>query len=231
MADEIGYMTGIVAVGFALNFGLRALPFLLLGGRGRRLPAWITRVGSFVSPVIIAGLIVYAYSGSAWRTPWPYLAGILTVALHLWKRNPLVSIVAGTALYMLLVNCCGCASQRMVELDAENPSIRVSTLGVRFGDDFVKPQEVPDILADCDIPRERVIHILLDEDVKDLREARFLMVCLSRAGYTRPVLVTKRHGESVNRGKSKKASSAAEAPRTTGKTEKKRKIRYKRASE
>ena len=30
-------------------------------------------------------------------------AAALTVGLHLWRRNPLLSIAAGTALYMTLV--------------------------------------------------------------------------------------------------------------------------------
>ena len=33
MGDEILYMSGIVAVGLVVNFGLRALPFVLLGGK------------------------------------------------------------------------------------------------------------------------------------------------------------------------------------------------------
>ena len=46
---------------------------------------------------------IYSYSSLEWRTVSPYLAGTLTVALHLRFRNPLASIVAGTALYMALL--------------------------------------------------------------------------------------------------------------------------------
>ena len=106
MADEILYMTGIVAAGFVVNFGLRALPFILFGGKGRTIPAWIDRVSGFISPVIIAALIVYSFAGLAWRTPWPYITGAMAVALQLWKRNPLLSIIAGTVIYMLLLNLC-----------------------------------------------------------------------------------------------------------------------------
>ena len=107
MADEILYMLGIVAVGFVVNFGLRALPFVLFGGKDRAIPAWIDRVSGFISPVIIAALVVYSFAGSAWRTPWPYVAGVVTVALQAWKRNPLLSIVVGTAVYMLFLNLVG----------------------------------------------------------------------------------------------------------------------------
>lgn len=101
--DEAAYMLCVVGACFAVNYGLRALPFLLFAGRDRELPRWVERFGAFISPVIIAALIVYSYSGLEWRTAWPYLAGLLTVGLQLWKRNPLASIVAGTALYMALM--------------------------------------------------------------------------------------------------------------------------------
>ena len=106
MREEIVYMLGIVAAGFVVNFGLRALPFILFGGKDRTIPAWIDRVSGFISPVIIAALVVYSFAGLARRTPWPYVAGVVVVGLQLWKRNPLLSIVAGTVIYMLLLNLC-----------------------------------------------------------------------------------------------------------------------------
>ena len=200
MKGEVLYMLGVVGVGFAVNYALRALPFILFAGRDRELPKWVERFGAVVSPVIIACLIVYSYSGLAWKTAWPYLAGAVTVALHLWRRNALVSIVAGTVLYMALLTC-GCATRRTVELDAQNPAFRVSTQGVLFGDTYIRPEEAPDILDDYDVPHDRTIHILLDADVKDLRPARTLMGLLAKGGYERPVLVTKRRAESATLGK------------------------------
>lgn len=230
MKEEILYMLGIVAVGFAVNFGLRALPFLLFAGRDRTLPPWVEKFGNLISPVIIACLVVYSYSGLAWKTAYPYLAGALTVGLQLWKRNPLASIVAGTVLYMCLLTC-GCATQRTLELDAQNPAVRVSTQGVLFGDRYVKPTQVPEILSDYGVPHDRVIHILLDPDVRDLRPARFLMGVLGRAGYTRPVLVTERHAESfVAEKKPKKASVTSGGSRRPPPPRPKT-IRYKRANE
>ena len=103
MEGDIAYMAGIVAAGFAVNFGLRALPFVLFGARRGPLPAWVSKLGDVVSPVIIAGLIVYSFSGTEWRTAWPYVAGAVTVGLQLWVRNPLLSILAGTAAYMAML--------------------------------------------------------------------------------------------------------------------------------
>ena len=132
---------------------------------------------------------------------------------------------------LLLLGCValGCATHRTLELDAQHPAVSVCTLGVKFGDELVKPEEVAEILEDYDVPHDRVIHILLDPEVKDLLPARTLMGYLSRAGYTRPVLVTRRHAESENLGKPKKpsvtttSSAAKPAPR--------RVIRYRGANE
>ena len=123
----------------------------------------------------------------------------------------------------------GCTTHRTLELDAKHPAVSVSTLGVKFGDELVKPEEVAGILEDYDVPHDRVIHIQLEPDVKNLMPARTLMGYLSRAGYTRPVLVTRQHAESANLGKPKKktvtttSSAAKPTPR--------RVIRYKGANE
>ena len=193
MKSEIVYMLGIVAAGFAVNYALRALPFLLFAGKDRDIPKWITRFGDLVSPVIIGALIFYSYSGLQWRTAWPYLAGALVVGLQLWRRNALVSIVAGTVLYMCLLNA-GCMSSGIteIELDADNPSIRYSTQGFLIGEKFVNPNKIPGLLEDFEIPKSRTIHILVDEDAeRDLAKARAFMKLLAHNGYRRSVLVTK----------------------------------------
>ena len=121
---------------------------------------------------------------------------------------------AGLALCAALL-VCGCASTRStIELDALHPSIRQSANGVLIGNVYVRPEKVPAYLDDFDIPHDRTIHILLDDDVRDLRPARFLMACLAKAGYTRPVLVTKRHAEAVSMGKKRPVGRIpAQAPR------------------
>lgn len=197
MKDEIVYMLGVLATVFAVNYLLRALPFIIFPNSHRALPGWVAKFGRVISPIIFAGLIVYCYAGLQWKTAWPYVAGAVTVALQIWRRNALVSIVAGTVLYMLLLGCCGCATtHREIQLDGQHPSIRLSRQGVHFGTRRVTPDEVVEILDDFDVSREQTIHIRIDNDVTDLRPARALMGRLGEAGYTSPILVTERHAES-----------------------------------
>lgn len=198
MVDEIIYMLGIVAVGFSVNYALRALPFLLFSGKSRTLPDWVERLGVFISPVIIGGLIIYAYSGTAWRTPWPYVAGFVTVALQLLRRNALLSIIAGTAFYMLFVNCCGCASERTLQtIDAEHPEVIFAQDGLYFSGERISAADIVGRLEGADIPKTRTIHILQERGLRDLRRSRALLTLLARGGYTRAVFVTRRHSESM----------------------------------
>ena len=109
MPDKALYaLTVLVTVG-ALSYLLRALPFLLFGGR-KEPPAVVKYVGRVLAPAAIAMLVVYCYAGemakeltTARDTIAPFIAGVVTIALQLWRRNPLVSILVGTAIYMALV--------------------------------------------------------------------------------------------------------------------------------
>ena len=238
MPERFAHFAGAIAVAALVTFLLRALPFILFAGKGRALPPAVERLGALVSPVIIAGLIAYSYYGlyradgfdpsRDWA--WPILAGVLTVALQLWKGNPLASILAGTVLYMCLLSC-GCATSRAIELDAKNPAVRVSLRGVLFDGTFVTAEEVPERLTDYAVPKDRVIHILLDADVRDLRPARLVMAHLRKAGYTRPVLVTKRHADSFVTDRKAKSSAGGASGGVAPKVRPAKKVRYKSAGE
>lgn len=109
MSDKTSYMLGLILIGGACSYLLRALPFILFGS-GRRPPAVVSYLGRVLAPAIIALLVVYCFAGyvrnGCLQTPLhggaECAAAALTVGLHLWRRNPLLSIAAGTALYMLL---------------------------------------------------------------------------------------------------------------------------------
>ena len=96
----------IVAVAALVTAGLHFLPFLLFG-ENRKTPQIITYLGTVLPSAIMGMLVVYCLKDVSFSAPggWlPQLIGCLVVAgLHIWKRNTLLSIGAGTLCYMLLV--------------------------------------------------------------------------------------------------------------------------------
>lgn len=84
----------------------RALPFWLLGGK-TEMSQTIKYLGKVLPPAIMVILVVYClksvniFVGS--RGIPEFLAIGLVVLLHLWKKNTLLSIGAGTVFYMILV--------------------------------------------------------------------------------------------------------------------------------
>lgn len=104
------YLVFLTIATAGVTFLLRALPFLLFGS-GKRPPALVLSIGKVLSPAAIAMLVVYCFACYAKdRPPADHMFGlaeiaaaIVVVALQLWKRNPLLSILAGTVVYMVLV--------------------------------------------------------------------------------------------------------------------------------
>ena len=95
-----------IAVMAAVTFLTRALPFLLFD-RGDHPPRIVLYLGQVLPPAIIAMLIVYclrdlSFAAAAQWVP-AVVASLVTVVLHLWKSNNLLSIFGGTVLYMVLV--------------------------------------------------------------------------------------------------------------------------------
>ena len=105
------YLLLLTLITGGVTFLLRAFPFIAFG-RGQKPPEIIHYIGKVISPAAIAMLAVYCYkayfearpfSGTyGWNLP-EIAAGALVIGLHLWKRNPLLSIIAGVILYMFLV--------------------------------------------------------------------------------------------------------------------------------
>ena len=95
-----------IAVMALVTFLTRALPFLLFG-RGGNPPRIILYLGQYLPPAVIAMLIVYCLRNMSFSAPagWApaVIASVAVAVVHVWKRNILLSIGAGTVLYMLLV--------------------------------------------------------------------------------------------------------------------------------
>ena len=96
----------IIAVTALVTMALRFLPFLVFG-ENRKTPPIIAHLGQVLPYAIMGMLVVYCLKDiSLTSSPYgiPELIGCALVALlHIWKRNTLLSIGAGTVCYMLLV--------------------------------------------------------------------------------------------------------------------------------
>ena len=96
----------LVAVMAFITFLLRALPFVIFGGK-RKTPAYITYLSDVLPCAIIGMLVVYCLRNiEILSSPHglPELAACAVVAgLHLWRKNTLFSITVGTVVYMVLV--------------------------------------------------------------------------------------------------------------------------------
>ncbi len=83
----------------------RFLPFLIFP-EGKTPPPYIIYLGTVLPYAVIGLLVVYclkdAFNGGYFALP-EIIAILFIVVIHKWKKNTLLSIGAGTILYMILV--------------------------------------------------------------------------------------------------------------------------------
>ena len=96
----------MIAIMVAVTVVLRFLPFAVFSG-GRKTPPYINYLGKVLPYAIMGMLMVYCLRNTSIMTGshgLPELISILLVAgLQIWKRNTLISIIAGTVCYMILI--------------------------------------------------------------------------------------------------------------------------------
>lgn len=84
----------------------RFLPFLLFPA-GRKTPPYVQFLGRVLPPAVFGLLVVYCFKGvtlfSGSHGLPELIATGLVIGIHLYKRNMLLSIAAGTVCYMILV--------------------------------------------------------------------------------------------------------------------------------
>lgn len=98
----------IITVGLCVagTMLMRFLPFLIFSQK-RPTPKYIQYLGKVLPGAVFAMLVIYClrnvslFQGS--RGIPEIIAIAVTVILHLWKRQMLLSIAGGTVCYMLLV--------------------------------------------------------------------------------------------------------------------------------
>jgi branched-subunit amino acid transport protein AzlD len=105
MADN-SHIVAMVLVSAAITWVLRALPFAVLAPMRR---SAVVRYLSLHMPlgimVILAFYTVRNVPAAGALPGWSAVAALaVTVGLHLWRRNVLLSIVAGTLTNVLMVS-------------------------------------------------------------------------------------------------------------------------------
>jgi len=94
----------IIVICGLCTFFERAFPFLIF--RGKEVPAVVQYLGRVLPMAIMATLIIYCLRSTTFdvTTNWmpQIVASAVTVGLHLWKRNAMLSIFGGTICCMLL---------------------------------------------------------------------------------------------------------------------------------
>lgn len=96
-----------IAVCTAATMLTRFLPFLIFSSKEQQPPEVVRYLGRVLPAAIFGMLIVYCLKGVSLTSgshgiPEAIAIGV-TVALHKWKHQTLVSIAGGTLCYVLLV--------------------------------------------------------------------------------------------------------------------------------
>lgn len=100
------YLLIAVLVSALITYGLRSVVFIFFAD-GSRLPVWLDRLGEVLPASIMAVLVVYCLR--AVRDDFSHMgicgiiAAVITALIHKWKKNTFLSIILGTAVYMVLI--------------------------------------------------------------------------------------------------------------------------------
>ena len=99
------YLVAVISVISIVTWALRAFPFMLFGSRP--LPKTIQYLGKALPPAIMTVLVIYCLRDTdigQFPHGVPELAACtLVVILQIFRKNMYLSIVAGTACYMILI--------------------------------------------------------------------------------------------------------------------------------
>jgi branched-subunit amino acid transport protein AzlD len=95
---------GMCAIGTMVT---RFLPFIIFSEK-RKTPPFIQYIGKYLPSAVFGMLVIYCLKDvkivSGTHGIPELIAIIITVLLHKWKRQMLISIAGGTACYMLLLH-------------------------------------------------------------------------------------------------------------------------------
>ena len=105
MSSETLYLVSFILVAAAATYLTRLLPFVFLGKYSSHPLA--LHLGRYLPAGIMAVLVaIFLPRAANWSAPIFGLdalaPAVLVIILHLWKRNALLSMLAGTVCYMVI---------------------------------------------------------------------------------------------------------------------------------
>lgn len=101
---NIEYLLIVIVIMSAATFATRLPPFLLFSGREQH--PLLQFLSKYTPPMVMSILVVYMLKSVDYLSAeglYAVIALVVTVGLHLWRRNALMSIVAGTAVFMACI--------------------------------------------------------------------------------------------------------------------------------
>ena len=103
MSSKMWWMIAVIAL---VTAALRFLPFAVFR-KGQKTPKLVEKLGRLLPFAIMGMLVVYCLKGVSFATLGGFvpalIACVVVALLYVWRRNTLMSILAGTVCYMLLV--------------------------------------------------------------------------------------------------------------------------------
>ena len=95
----------LILICAVITFGTRFISFAVF--RQGKTPAFIGWMGRQLPGAVMAMLLVYCLKDISFESAGSFapalIAVIVTSALHVWKKQMMLSICGGTAVYMLLL--------------------------------------------------------------------------------------------------------------------------------
>ena len=101
---DISYLLLVILVMTVATYATRLTPFVLFSRGQER--ALINFIAKNTPPMIMTILLIYMLKGVnylSFEGIYTFIAILVTVVFHLYRRNALLSIIAGTVVYMVAV--------------------------------------------------------------------------------------------------------------------------------
>lgn len=96
----------VVLIMSLVTIALRILPFVVFGGK-KETPKMIAYLGKVLPPAVMAMLVIYCLKDTSFSAVSGFIPQLIAAAVvvlsYLWKKNSLISIVLGTAVFMIII--------------------------------------------------------------------------------------------------------------------------------